>query len=254
MTHVQFRNEMTVELVSSMGGDHDIVEAARVLRPGTPLERLSAHSMRSAQRKFSGDPTGHLLPDEKGLMRMLMRDRHGTPWEHVTLKFYIEAPIFVAREAHRHRIASINEESGRYKELAPTFYMPDSKRNLVQKGKPGAYSFEPGTEEQILLVRNVIFEQCRSAYRHYEDLLDAGIAREVARLVLPVNIYTSWYLTLNLRSLFNFLSLRNKTEDTTVPTFPQREIEMIAEQMEVKAEMLAPYAMQLFRENGRISP
>lgn len=241
---------MTVKLVNSMGSDYTIVDAARVAAPGaTPVERLTQMSMRAAEQKFDG-----MSDKDKGLMRMLMRDRHGSPFESVVLQFYIEAPIFVAREAHRHRIASINEESGRYKELGPTFYMPDSMRNLVQEGKPGAYTFKPGNKGQIFRVRNEIFAQARSAYRSYEDMLDAGIAREVARMVLPVNIYTSWYLTINLRSLFNFLSLRNKTDDTTVPTFPQREIEMVAEQMETLADQVVPEAMGLFRELGRISP
>jgi thymidylate synthase (FAD) len=85
-------------------------------------------------------------------------------------------------------------------------------------------------------------------------MLDAGIAREVARMVLPVNIYTSWYLTINLRSLFNFLSLRNKTDKTTVPTFPMWEIQEVANQMEALAATVVPESMKLFNENGRVSP
>ncbi len=232
-TEITFRSDMTVKLMDSMGDDQSICDAARVRRPGMRVTVDEA---------------------DKGLMKMLMRDRHGSPWEHVIFTFYIEAPIFVAREAHRHRIASVNEESGRYKELRPVFYQPPDDRPLVQVGKPGAYTFEAGGLWGMATVLDVTRASSRAAYAAYREMLDAGIAREVARMVLPVSVYTSWHLTINLRSLFNFLSLRRVTDETTVPTFPMWEIQEVARQMEELAATIVPEAMRLFNENGRVSP
>lgn len=231
-----FRSDMTVLLANSMGDDLSICQNARVEHP----ELLS-------QR----ETTLQLLDKDKGLLNMLVRDRHGSPIESVVFRFYIEAPIFVARESHRHRIASINEASSRYKVLEPVFYIPSEDRNLTQVGNPGAYTFGPGNDLQVLTTNGEHVRQAKYAWAGYQAMLNAGVAREVARNILPLSVYTSWYLTINLRSLLNFLSLRRVTDDTTVPTFPLREIEMIAEQMEHHAERIAPETMRLFREHGR---
>lgn len=234
LTEVAFRSDVTVVLDDALGSDALVCRTARVQDPGLK------------ERDSSGR--------DKGLLRMLMRDRHGTPWESVVLRFYVEAPVFVAREAHRHRIASVNETSGRYRELEPVFYLPGPDRRLVQTGKPGAYAFESGTADQQELVDGVLRKASTDAYAWYRLLLDQGVAREVAQMVLPVSIYTSWYVTVNLRSLLNFLSLRMVTDATTVPTFPRREIEMVAEKMEALAAQVVPESIRLFNELGRISP
>src|SRR5262245_20836223 len=161
-----------------------------------------------------------------------MRDRHGSPFEHNSMTFYVHAPIFVFREFMRHRIASYNEESGRYRELRPVFYVPAPERKLVQEGKPGHYVFVEGTSEQHEVVVEQTKRSCAVAYEAYQQMLAAGVAREVARGVLPVATYSSMYVTMNARSLMNFLSLRTKREGSAYPSFPQREIEMVAEQME----------------------
>lgn len=191
---------------------------------------------------------------DKGLINYLMRDRHGSPFEHNAFTFYIEAPIFVFREFMRHRIASYNEESGRYKELSPVFYTPDVDRKLIQVGKPGAYTFEDGDQEQFDAVDNAIFIASEDAYAQYQTMLDEGIAREVARMVLPVNIYSSMYVTMNARSLMNFLSLRTTREGTHFPSFPQREIEMVAEKMEEFFAEKMPVTYETFNKNGRVAP
>jgi thymidylate synthase (FAD) len=183
-----------------------------------------------------------------------MRDRHGSPFEHNAFTFYIEAPIFVFREFMRHRIASYNEESGRYKELAPIFYTPAEDRKLIQEGKPGAYVFVSGTPEQFSVVRQEIYTSSRDAYHHYQSMLAEGIAREVARAVLPVNIYSSMYVTMNARALMNFLSLRTTREGTHFPSFPQREIEMVAEKMESHFAEKMPITYASFNKNGRVAP
>ena len=183
-----------------------------------------------------------------------MRDRHGTPFEHNSMTFFVAAPIFVFREFMRHRIASYNEESGRYRELRPVFYVPGPERKLKQEGKPGAYTFVDGTPEQHELVERATKESCRQAYAAYQEMLDAGVAREVARIVLPVTTYSSMYVTMNARALMNFLSLRTKREAAKVPSFPQREIEMVAEEMERHWAALMPLTHRCLLRAGSRGP
>jgi thymidylate synthase (FAD) len=183
-----------------------------------------------------------------------MKDRHGTPFEHNAFTFYIEAPIFVFREFMRHRIASYNEESGRYKELAPVFYVPKESRKLVQVGKPGSYTFEEGTYKQKNILPADIKRVSTEAYKAYERLLKEGVAREVARTVLPVGLYSSMFVTMNARALMNFLSLRTSREGSHFPSYPQREIEMVAEKMEAEFAKLMPLTYAAFEKSGRVAP
>ncbi|WJN62831.1 ThyX-like thymidylate synthase [Streptomyces phage phiScoe2] len=191
----------------------------------------------------------------KGLINYLMRDRHGSPFEHGSFTFVIEAPIFVAREFFRHRAGwSYNEESGRYRELRPVFYVPGPERNLQQVGKPGAYTFEPGTPAQYSSVTASSKDAYQVAWDAYQNQLHAGVAKEVARNVLPVGIFTSFWATCNPRSLMHFLSLRTNRQNAKVPSFPQREIEMVADQMEVAFIDTMPITHLAFEMNGRVAP
>jgi thymidylate synthase (FAD) len=238
---IQFRSDVTVQLVRSSASDSDVLFAARVSTQGEKtLESAQDENLDTSR--------------SKGLLNYLMRDRHGSPFEHNSMTFYVQAPIFVFREFMRHRIASYNEESARYRELNPVFYVPGPERNLLQVGKPGAYDFLPGTPEQHEVVNAEVRAACEAAYASYQRMLDAGVAREVARIVLPVTIYSSMYVTLNARSLMNFLSLRTKREGSHFPSFPQREIEMCAEKMEDAWAELMPLTFAAFNENGRIAP
>ena len=151
-------------------------------------------------------------------------------------------------------MSSFNEESGRYKVLAPTFYAPGVDRPLVQVGKPGAYTFTRGSRVQQFLTVNAIRHQSESAYATYQGMLSAGIAREVARLVLPVNVFTSFYWTVNARSLMNFLSLRSTFTEPTVPTFPMHEIDRAAQRVERLFAALMPITYRTFVANGRVAP
>ena len=235
---IMFRSDVTVELIKHSASDADVVFAARVSTQGErSLDSVEA------------DATG-----AGGLIRFLMRERHGSPFEHSVMTFYVQAPIFVWREHMRHRIVSYNEESGRYRVLDPLFYVPGPDRNLVQVGKAGAYTFEPGTPEQQALVTQATESSCRQAYAEYQRMLDAGVAREVARVVLPVTTYSSAYVTLNARALMNFLSLRTKSDDSTFPSYPQREIEMVAERYEQEWSALMPLTHAAFVANGRVAP
>lgn len=238
---ITFRSDVTVELVRHSASDADVLFAARVSTQGEQTLESAASGEGATER-------------DRGLINYLMRDRHGSPFEHNSMTFYVQAPIFVFREFMRHRIASYNEESGRYRELRPVFYVPGPERLLVQVGKPGAYEFEAGTTEQHELTVGEIKKVCGEAYASYQRMLDAGVAREVARAVLPVTQYSSMYVTMNARSLMNFLSLRTKREGTFFPSFPQREIEMVAEKMEAFWAPLMPMTAETFTQNGRVAP
>ncbi len=233
-----FRDDMTVELVKSSASDADVIWAARVSTAGeTTLETVGESSERDA-----------------GLINYLARERHGSPFEHTSMTFFVSAPIFVFREFMRHRIASYNEESGRYRELRPVFYIPNKDRKLVQVGKTGAYTFVDGTPEQLEITVSAIKETCTVAYENYQKILASGVAREVARAVLPVTLYSSMYVTMNARALMNFLSLRTSSEGSHFPSYPQREIEMVAEKMEKYFAELMPMTYAAFQKSGRIAP
>jgi len=235
---IVFRSDVTVELVRASASDADVVFAARVSTAGEQsLEDIDA------------DPAA-----ASGLINYLMRERHGSPFEHNSMTFFVQAPIFVWREHMRHRIASYNEESGRYRELQPVFYRPSRERALVQVGKTGAYEFLPGDEAQYDLLETEVEKSCTQAYESYQAMLNAGIAREVARMVLPVTIFSSAYVTMNARALMNFLSLRRKAEGSHFPSYPQREIEMVAERYEELWAQHMPLTHAAFVKNGRVAP
>ncbi len=233
-----FRSDMSVELVKASASDADVIWAARVSTAGElSLEEVNKDPSRSA-----------------GLINYLARERHGSPFEHTSMTFFISAPIFVFREFMRHRIASYNEESGRYRELRPVFYIPAPERKLIQIGKTGSYSFIDGTPEQYEITVSAMKESYLFSYERYQKMLGVGIAREVARAVLPVGLYSSMYVTMNARALMNFLSLRTSREGSHFPSYPQREIEMVAEKMEEVFADLMPLTHGAFEKSGRIAP
>lgn len=232
-------SDVTVELVKASANDLDVVQAARVSTLG---ERVMVSRGEMRQR-------------DAGLIKFLMRDRHGTPFEHNSMTFFIQAPIMVFREFQRHRVGwSYNEESGRYRELGKAFYAPAPNRPLVQVGKPGAYTFEPGTEEQHQVVWDELLASYEQAWTSYQRMLDEGVAREVARLCLPVGVLSSMYATCNARSLMHFLSLRTQSDLAEVPSFPQREIAMVADKMEAAWAEIMPITYAAFNDNGRVAP
>ncbi|MFE2942697.1 FAD-dependent thymidylate synthase [Streptomyces sp. NPDC059255] len=238
-TKPSFRSDVTVELVKHAAGDSDVLWAARVSTAGEhSLEELTKDPERS-----------------KGLINFLMRDRHGSPFEHNSMTFFISAPIFVFREFMRHRVGwSYNEESGRYRELQPVFYVPGEDRKLVQQGRPGKYEFVAGSEAQQALTERTLENAYVQAYEAYQEMLAAGVAREVARAALPVGLFSSMYATCNARSLMHFLGLRTQHEQAKVPSFPQREIEMVGERMEEHWAKLMPLTHAAFNMNGRVAP
>jgi thymidylate synthase (FAD) len=183
---------------------------------------------------------------EEGLIRFLMRDRHGSPFEHGYFRFVVKAPIFVVREHHRHRAGhSYNEWSGRYSKMQAEFYVPDFVRSQV--GKPGAYTFEPVPPEVRDTARAEIERASEEAFGAYERMLEQGVAKEVARTVLPLSMYTKYYWSCNPRSLMHFCSLRNSE-------FAQYEIREYAAAAEDFLSRVMPVTHAAFLENGRIAP
>jgi thymidylate synthase (FAD) len=215
-----------VRLDDAMADDLSVVNGARVS---------------FARRKEDMDES------DEGLIRFLMRDRHGTPFEHNSFRFHIRCPIFVAREWMRHRVGSFNEFSLRYAKATDDFYVPAPEDVRSQVGKPGAYSFEPVSEEVADATREKLQAVYETAYETYGELVELGVARELARCALPVGAYTEFYWTVNARSLMNFLSLRNAET-------AQREIRRYAAACERFLEQLMPVTYAAFVASGRVAP
>lgn len=234
-------SEISAELVKSAATDSDVLWSARVSTLG--------------ETSLADQYSGELAPRDRGLINFLMRDRHGTPFEHNSMTFLIKAPMMVFWQMVRHRVGwSYNLESGRYRELGLEFYSPDRDRPLRQVGKPGAYEYVPGTDYQQRLMWHELETSYGQAWDSYQRMLTAGIAREVARLVLPFGVYFHGYATCNARSLMHFLSLRTKDEGATVVSSPQHEINVVANQMEAEWARLMPETHAAFIRNGRVAP
>ncbi len=219
--------------------DHGFVRLDDVM--ASDLSVVNAARVSFARRKEEMDDS------DAGLIRFLMRDRHGTPFEHNAFRFHIRAPIFVAREWMRHRVGSFNEFSLRYAKATEDFYVPEAEDVRSQVGKPGAYTFESLGPELAEETRDAMRHVYEHAYSTYERLVEAGVAREVARSVLPVGAYTEFYWTVNARSLMNFVSLR--AAETA-----QREIRRYAEAVERFLEQHMPITHAAFVASGRVAP
>jgi thymidylate synthase (FAD) len=215
-----------VRLDAAMADDLSVVNGARVS---------------FARRKDELDDS------DAGLVKFLMRDRHGSPFEHNAFRFHIRCPIFVAREWFRHRIGSFNVFSMRYAKATDDFYVPAASDVRTQVGKPGAYSFEPVDATLAEHTRDALTEAYQRAYATYEQLVEAGVARELARAVMPVGAYTQFYWTVNARALMNFVSLRNAE-------FAQLEIRRYAEAVESFFAEKMPITYAAFIENNRTAP
>lgn len=199
-----------VRLVDVMGDDAAIVQAARV-------------SYGSGTKK---------VHEDRGLIRYLLRHMHTTPFEMVEFKFHIKLPIFVARQWIRHRTANVNEYSGRYSEMKDEFYVPaiDQVRAQSVSNKQGRAdeAFPIDEAERIIAMMESSQQQ---AYAEYQQMLSQDLAREIARINLPVSNYTEWYWKIDLHNLFHFLRLR-------IDAHAQYEIRVYAQAM---ADLIKPY-------------
>ncbi|MDZ4746212.1 MAG: FAD-dependent thymidylate synthase [bacterium] len=209
-----------VRLIDVMGDDASIVQAARV-------------SYGSGTKK---------VHEDRGLIRYLMRHLHTTPFEMVEFKFHVKLPIFVARQWIRHRSANVNEYSGRYSEMKDEFYvpMPDQLRTQSEVNKQGrSDSVLPDDVSSKITERMQAFQQ--TAYDDYRTSLDTGLARELARINLPVSNYTEWYWKIDLHNLFHFLRLR-------IDPHAQHEIRVYGEAMAQMVKAAVPLAYEAFED------
>lgn len=187
---MQTIDHMSVELIKHNASDEDVAFAAWV-------------------SNFAAEARNRDTSRIAGLINFLYSERHMSPFEHGSFTFFVDCHLAVAREFMRHRTFSYNETSGRYKELEGRFYLPPFGRPLVQEGKVGAYTFGPGTEEQYEIMVDAHLQSFNMAWSQYQRMLGAGIAKEVSRGVLPVNLFTQFYATANPRNIMQFLILRN---------------------------------------------
>ncbi len=215
---------MAVTYVDHMGSDLSVVNAARV--------------------SFARE-SRDLGPNDIGLINFLMRERHASPFEHATLTVLVDTPIGVQREWMRHRTQSFNEFSTRYAKIGePEFYIPPEDALRTQVGKPGAYHFEALEAEKAPAAREKFESAYQAALDAYHELLDMGVARELARNVLPLGMHTRFYATANLRNWLNFLSLR--TDSNAL-----REIRDEAARVEALIEDLFPHTYSAWLQHER---
>ncbi len=203
---IEFTDRSTVRLHKTNASDVDVAYAAWVSNFGNEAEER--------------DTT-----DVTKLIEFLYRERHLSPFEHSSFTWFVDTPIFVAREFMRHRTFSYNETSGRYKQLDGRFYIPDDKRPLVQNGRVGAYRFSLAPTIMNMAKRRFMEKGYKMSWRMYRVMLRVGIAKEVSRMVLPVGIMTQFYATANPRNVMQFLMLRNDPN-------AQWEIREVAKQIE----------------------
>jgi thymidylate synthase (FAD) len=239
MTDLILHEDVHVELVQHAGTDAGIAHAARV----STLADVAAN--------FDSPET---LEADNGLIRYLMRERHGTPFEHNSITFRVHAPIMVFREWHRHRIQSYNEQSGRYTVFKPEFYVPGKDRPLINIGKPARPQMAPADPELHDWFVNDLIEGYEAQWARYERALERGITTEMARMHLQPSIMSSMYATANLRAWLHFLGLRTQDDRAAHVSRPQREIVMAAEKVEAHLNDLFPVAMELFNQFGRVAP
>lgn len=222
---MDFVDHSTVELIKHNASDEDVAYAAWVSNFGDHARERDTSRI-------------------EGLINFLYREKHMSPFEHGSFTFFVDTTIFVAREFMRHRTASYNETSGRYKKLEPRFYIPNSSRPLIQKGKIGEYTFEAGDEEQYELLVSELSEAYEEDWARYNRLLDAGIAKEMARVALPVGIFTQFYVTMNPRNVMQFLTLRNDKHAL-------QEIREVAVAIEAEFAKAMPLTYKAYAEERR---
>ncbi|MCK5738856.1 FAD-dependent thymidylate synthase [bacterium] len=209
-----------VRLIDYMGNDASIVQAARV-------------SYGKGTKK---------VHEDRGLIRYLLRNQHSSPLEMVELKFHCKMPIFVARQWVRHRTASINEYSLRYSKAIDQFYLPEKSHVSIQsesnmQGR-SAEALPPEIQEKI---RDIMESDTRKSWENYENLQETGLARELARINLPVSIYTEWYWKIDLRNLLHFLELR-------LDAHAQHEIQVYGKVIAEIVKKIVPLTWEAFED------
>lgn len=224
MSQIEFVDHSTVLLYQSNADDLSVVRSAWV------SQNTEAHEKEADEGRV------------EGLINFLVKNKHHSTLEHGQFTFIVETPIFVAREFFRSRTFSFNETSGRYTELKSRFYIPAAERPMRQEGKVGGYTFVPDLELSQNAVQPILEGMSKDAWQEYTALLERGVAKEVARMVLPLNIMTTFWATVNPRNLMHFLDLR--TDDQA-----QFEIREVAHQMERIFAAQMPLTYKAWRAN-----
>jgi len=221
--------------------DMGFVTLVDVMPRLVPEDQKTADSAIVQAARVSYGAGTKTVNEDRGLIRYLMRHAHTTPFEMVEFKFHCKMPIFVARQWIRHRTANVNEVSGRYSVLEDDFYRPEVAE-LRRQSKVN----KQGGDEQIDQATADVFlayldEHCNKSYESYKQYLDAGISREQARMILPINLYTSWYWKIDLHNLFHFLALR-------CDSHAQYEIRVFADAMLGLISPIVPFAVEAWND------
>ena len=240
------RKPFETETYDVMGGsarwetrvhDHGLVALVDVMPRLAPVGKTADFAIVQAARVSYGEGT-KLVNEDRGLIRYLARHRHTTPFEMVEFKFHHVMPIFIARQWIRHRTANVNEYSARYSVVRDRFYHPDidnvRKQSLANR-QGGEEPIDAATAQEFL----DYLTKVESAYEDYQSLMEKGVARELARIGLPVNVYTEWYWKIDLHNLFHFLSLR-------MDDHAQQEIRDYATAMFKLVQPIVPIAAEAF--------
>lgn len=239
-----------------MDGEYLMAKQKIILRSDTlvtEIQYMGSDEMfvRAARRSTKNYDN---IEGAEGLINYLMKQRHGSPFEHGGLTVEVEAPIFVAREWMRHRVPwGYSELSGRYSELDPVFWIPAEHRGIVNVGKPARPKMAVDTAKRwtTLICMKTAY---KVASNQYFQMLRIGVATEVARSVLPVGTYTNFWATANPRAIMHFLSLRSSDQRAKYPTYPQAEIEDAAQQLETIFASHWPITYNAFNTHGRVAP
>src|SRR5437764_3956483 len=229
-----------------MGGDarwevkvheHGLVALLDVMPGFAPVGKTADFAIVQAARVSYGEGTRQVNED-RGLIRYLARHRHTTPFEMVEFKFHHVMPIFVARQWIRHRTANVNEYSARYSVVRDRFYHPTAENVRKQSAtnrQGGDEPMDPVTAQEFL----DYLDEIERGYAKYEQFLQKGVAREIARIALPASVYTEWYWKIDLHNLFHFLSLR-------MDEHAQQEIRDYADAMFELVRPIVPIAAEAF--------
>lgn len=236
MTQVMMSSELTATLVKTDANDEFPIQMAQ--------------ASLGADEQWTIDPK----IDPARFLKALVDPRHGVPFEHDIWTFFIEAPIFEVRQHVKHRHASMNEMSGRYVKMLPKFYTAPKNRPLYNVGTRMKPVFELAPEPVMDAIFASDMDSSQKMWDEYERRIDMGIAEEYARIVLPLNVFTQFYWTVNTRALMAFLERRVDSPDNRVPTHPQWEIDHIARQIEFQFQKYMPITHQAFVNAGRVMP
>jgi thymidylate synthase (FAD) len=217
--------------------DHGLVALLDVMPRFAPVGKTADFAIVQAARVSYGEGTKQVNED-RGLIRYLARHRHSTPYEMVEFKFHHVMPIFIARQWIRHRTANVNEYSARYSVVKDRFYRPsidNVRKQSTSNRQGGEEPIDAGTAQDFL----DHLDKSEASYQEYQKLMEKGVSRELARIALPVSVYTEWYWKCDLHNIFHFLSLR-------MDAHAQQEIRDYANAMFELIRPIVPIAAEAF--------